>query len=68
MADQNAPLSMHITPNPEPGAPPSPIPSDPVPGPSPITDPAPVEVPQPVETPPMSPPPIVDPPAISPMA
>lgn len=68
MIDPVTPLSMHITPNPEPGSPPSPIPSDPVPGPSPVTDPPPVEVPHPVETPPMSPPPIVDPPAISPMA
>jgi hypothetical protein len=60
--------SMHITPNPDPGAPPSPIPDDPIPGPSPITDPSPTEVPQPLEIPPQSPPPIIDPPTISPVA
>lgn len=61
-------LSMHITPDPEPGSPPSPMPNNPIPGPSPITDPSPNEVPQPVETPPMAPPPIIDPPVTSPMA
>ncbi len=65
---RNDPLSMHITPNPEPGAPPSPIPDNPMPGPSPVTDPPPVEVPDPIEIPPMSPPPIIDPPFTSPVA
>lgn len=60
--------SMHITPNPEPGAPPSPIPSNPVPGPSPVTDPSPNEVPEPVEIPSTTPPPIIDPPVTSPVA
>ena len=59
---------MHITPNPEPGSPPSPVPNDPVPGPAPISDPSPAEVPEPTEVPPVSPSPIVDPPATGPMA
>ncbi len=61
-------MSLQITPNPEPGAPPSPIPDNPMPGPSPISDPSPNEVPEPIEIPPSSPPPIIDPPATSPMA
>ncbi len=49
-------MSMHITPNPDPG-------------PSPMTDPIePVEVPSPTEVPPVAPPPITDPPVSPPLA
>ena len=61
-------LTMQTTPNPEPGAPPSPIPDNPMPGPSPISDPSPSEVPEPMEVPPSAPSPMIDPPVTSPMA
>jgi hypothetical protein len=58
-------LSMHITPDPDPGRDPAP---QPTPGPSPLTDPPPTEIPQPMEIPPLTPSPMTDPPVMPPMA